>query len=232
MTCAACQANVQRVLTRQPGVSDAAVNLMTGQARVAFDPALIEPAQLIAAVESIGYGASLPSAESSATAAEQERDAAQLDEFRDLRRKALVSGLLGLAAMFVSMPLMTAAAAAHAHDGVADGVAGRVTDGAAAGDPVMQWAMALFDPGLRAAAPWLYAVSPRTLSWLLLVVTASVMAWAGRRFYVAGTRALLHRVPDMNSLVAVGTGAAFVYSAVATIWPAVLLRSGVPADVY
>ena len=40
MTCAACQANVQRALSRQPGVRTAAVNLMTGQARVVFDPAV------------------------------------------------------------------------------------------------------------------------------------------------------------------------------------------------
>jgi len=75
MTCAACQANVQRALTRQAGVSGAAVNLMTGQARVVFDPALTDPAQLMSAVEAIGYGAELPSTELSATAAQQARDA-------------------------------------------------------------------------------------------------------------------------------------------------------------
>jgi Cu+-exporting ATPase len=58
------------------------------------------------------------------------------------------------------------------------------------------------------------------------------MAWAGRRFYVSGVRALLHRVPDMNSLVAVGTGAAFAYSVVATVAPGVLARAGVIPDVY
>ena len=69
MTCAACQANVQRALQRQPGVSDAAVNLMTGQARVIFDPSLVQPAQLVSAVEDIGYGAEVPSVEASAVAA-------------------------------------------------------------------------------------------------------------------------------------------------------------------
>ena len=59
MTCAACQANVQRALKRQPGVADAAVNLMTGQARVEFDPSRIQPAQLLEAVENVGYGAEL-----------------------------------------------------------------------------------------------------------------------------------------------------------------------------
>src|SRR5689334_15251840 len=91
MTCAACQANVQRALSRQPGVSDAAVNLMTGQARVVFDPAVIQPPQLITAVESIGYGAALPAREASAVAAQEARDRAQVADARRLAIKAGVS---------------------------------------------------------------------------------------------------------------------------------------------
>jgi Cu+-exporting ATPase len=68
--------------------------------------------------------------------------------------------------------------------------------------------------------------------WLQLVLTTFVMVWAGRRFYVNGVRALLHRVPDMNSLVAVGTGAAFLFSVVATAWPGILTAAGVAPDLY
>ena len=46
MTCAACQANVQRALTAAPGVSKAAVNLMTHEATVHYDPAATSPDQL------------------------------------------------------------------------------------------------------------------------------------------------------------------------------------------
>src|SRR5882672_6251558 len=88
MTCAACQASVQRALARQPGVSDASVNLMTGQARVVFDPAVIQPPQLIDAVESVGYGADLPSVEASAVGAQAASDRATAEEFLDLRTKA------------------------------------------------------------------------------------------------------------------------------------------------
>ena len=54
-------------------------------------------------------------------------------------------------------------------------------------------------------------------------LTMVVMGWAGRGFYVKGFRALWHRVPDMTSLVAVGTMAAFAYSLIATAEP--ILRS-------
>ena len=218
MTCAACQANVQRALGRQPGVTDAAVNLMTGQARVVFDPAVVDPPRLMAAVEAIGYGAELPSLEASAVDAQAARDEQQLREFHDLRARAIVAGALGLVAMVLSMPLMTTASSAHPH--------------VAPIDPVMRWTLTTFAPGLRAIAPWLYAVPAQALTWILLAMTAFVMVWAGGRFYASGAKALWHRTPDMNSLVAVGTGAAFLYSVVATVAPTLFVSAGVMPDVY
>src|SRR4051794_19673159 len=105
MTCAACQANVQRALARQPGVSEAAVNLMTGQARITFDPSLVSPPQLVDAVEAIGYGSSVAPREASAIAAQAAHDDAERQEFVWLRRRAVVSGVLGVLAMLLSMPL-------------------------------------------------------------------------------------------------------------------------------
>ena len=51
------------------------------------------------------------------------------------------------------------------------------------------------------------------------------MAWAGRHFYVRAWAGLRHRTADMNTLIAVGTGAAFLYSVAATFAPG-LLRGG------
>src|SRR3954471_4931951 len=218
MTCAACQANVQRALARQLGVSDAAVNLMTGQARVVFDPALVNPQQLVSAVEAIGYGADLPTREASAVAAQSARDEADQREFAALRLRAIVSGVIGAIAMVLSMPLMVP----DPHAGHASG---------AAVDPMMRWTMERIAPAVHAVAPGLFLVRGQ-LPWVLLGLTLFVMMWAGRRFYATGFRALWHRVPDMNSLVAVGTGAAFVYSVVATVRPALFTRAGVMPDVY
>ena len=51
------------------------------------------------------------------------------------------------------------------------------------------------------------------------------MAWAGRHFYVRAWKALRHHSADMDTLVAAGTGAAFLYSVVATLAPGVLHRA-------
>src|SRR5882724_86423 len=60
MTCAACSGRVQRSLERTPGVSSASVNLMTGDATVAFDPGAIRPERLVEVIRDTGYGADLP----------------------------------------------------------------------------------------------------------------------------------------------------------------------------
>src|SRR4029453_8179543 len=61
MTCAACQAHVQRALNRQPGVRDASVSLMLNQAAVRYDPNLSTPESLVEAIRETGYDATLPS---------------------------------------------------------------------------------------------------------------------------------------------------------------------------
>src|SRR5438128_426147 len=65
MTCAACSGRVQRTLEQTPGVASANVNLMTGAARVAYDPAVTSPERLVETIRSTGYGAELPLTEES-----------------------------------------------------------------------------------------------------------------------------------------------------------------------
>lgn len=55
--------------------------------------------------------------------------------------------------------------------------------------------------------------------WIAMVLTAIVLAGPGRRFFTVGLSALWRWRPDMNSLVALGAGAAFLYSALATLAP-------------
>ena len=217
MTCAACQGRVQRTLQKTPGVVDANVNLMMHNATIAFDPTATSPEALVDAIRSTGYDAAMPRPNESAFEEQAARDLAQDEEFQDFRRKAAVSGVAGAVAMIVSMPLMVAGEHA-AHGPVAD--------------PFMRWAMESMTPALRAAMPWLYAIPMAVISWSLLLLTLGVMAWAGRHFYTRAWAAFRHHSADMNTLVAVGTGAAFVYSVIATVAPGFFLSRGVTPDVY
>jgi Cu+-exporting ATPase len=217
MTCAACQANVQKTLARQPGVTDASVNLMMQNASVSFDPAVVTPADLVDAIRATGYGAELPSSEQTAFEEQEQRERVQAAEYVELRRKAIVSSAVAVLAMIFSMPLMAANAR---------GMAGPVAD------PFMRWVMRSLTPALTRIAPWAYAIDARALSYILLAVTAAVMAWAGRHFYTRAWSSFRHHSADMNTLIAVGTGAAFVYSVIATVAPGFFAARGVAPDVY
>ena len=216
MTCAACQSAVQRALRKAPGVVDASVNLMTRSAAITFDPGATTPASLVGVIRDTGYESELPAPGRTAFEEQAALDAANDAELRSLRAKAAASLVAGAVAMLISMPLMLGAA--HAGHGSVD--------------PLMAWVMGRVAPPLRSAMPWLFAVDPRVLSWTLLALTLGVMAWAGRGFYVRAWAALRHRSADMNTLVAIGTIAALVYSVVATAAPGVFTSRGVPADVY
>ena len=95
-----------------------------------------------------------------------------------------------------------------------------------AGAVVMLLAMPLgsemgpLDHALMRLLPWLYRLPVDALLWFLLILTATIMAWAGRGIYLNAARALRHGATNMNTLVSLGTGVAFAYSAYATIWPA------------
>jgi Cu+-exporting ATPase len=80
--------------------------------------------------------------------------------------------------------------------------------------------MGKLDHALMRVLPWLYALPPAPLRWFLLVITAIIVAWAGRGIYSSAIRALRHGATNMNTLVSLGTSVAFLYSAYATIWPA------------
>ena len=70
---------------------------------------------------------------------------------------------------------------------------------------------------------WIAATIGQQASWVAqFILTTLVLVFPGRRFYAKGVPSLLHGAPDMNSLVAVGTFAAYAFSTVATFAPSLL----------
>jgi Cu+-exporting ATPase len=208
---------VQKTLARQPGVHDAAVNLMTRTATITFDPAASSPSALVDAIRATGYGADLPPADRTAFEEQEAQDRAYAEEYQELRRKAIVSLVAGGVAMIVSMPLM-----APAHHGAMGGTS----------DPFMRWVSESLTPSFSAALPWLYAIDPRVIAYTVLAMTTAIILWAGRHFYTRAWAAFRHHSADMNTLIAVGTGAAFLFSVAATLAPEFFVSRGVAADTY
>jgi len=212
MTCAACSARVQRALGRVPGVSAANVNLMTGSATVEFDTETVAPEQLVEAIRATGYGAELPSPDESLEEVLQDRDEVHAEELRVLRRKVVVSLAAAALTMVFSMVLASVAPGSMS-------------------DPLMRLMMPAVD-GLLQAAPWINRVSADAWRYLLLGLTLPVVGWAGRHFYSRAWSAFRHHGADMNTLIAVGTGAAFLFSLAVTLFDDWLAARGIEPQVY
>jgi Cu+-exporting ATPase len=180
MTCAACQHYVEDALRSTAGVSEARVDLMAHRARVVFDPKVVAPEKLIAAIREAGYDAVLPRADQAHGAREDEGTGGA-------DRKAYTMLIGGAVAMLLAMPL-----------------GGEMNSA---------------DHALMRVLPWLYALPANGLRWFLFAMTAVLVVWAGRSIFLNAWRGLRHGSTNMNTLVALGTGVAFVYSAYSTFFP-------------
>jgi Cu+-exporting ATPase len=81
--------------------------------------------------------------------------------------------------------------------------------------PVLFLAMSEMIPG----QPIQHALSPRLLTFIQFALATPVVLWGGRPFFERGWASIVNRSPNMFTLIAIGTGAAWLYSVIATFLP-------------
>jgi len=74
--------------------------------------------------------------------------------------------------------------------------------------------------------------SERATMWVMLALATPVQFWAGWQFYTGAWKVARHRSADMNTLIAVGTSATYLYSLVATVAPGIFESDGQLPEVY
>jgi Cu+-exporting ATPase len=236
MTCASCVARVERALKKVPGVEGATVNLATEKATVSYDATSAEIEALMQAIEAAGYE---PRRESLVfDIADETPDLTALQ-----RAFAGVQGVIAVdvnrEARRVSVTFPTGAVDARQlrRAAAAEGVEikERVTEtvGGAEADRTREqrqlkqkWLVAgpigllLMIAGLEPVFEQLReAFSVQQILVAMFIVALPVQIWAGWQFYAATWKTARHLTADMNTLIALGTTAAFAYSTVATFWP-------------
>jgi len=244
MSCASCVARVERALKKVSGVSEASVNLATEEAHVTVDPTQVSVSKLITAIDDAGYATETAKATFAISGMSCASCVGRVE--RAIQRlPGVVEGIVNLAtekASVVYLPKMlqparvvdaiTAAGYTASEDssqtapsgaGEVDAeqlrLRGSLLFAAVFTLPLVFVAMAKYLPVVGPAM--LGLLSEHDWMWIELLLATPVQFYAGRRFYRGGWAELRHLNPGMNSLVMLGTSAAYVYSALALTVPSI-----------
>ncbi|MGN0508986.1 MAG: heavy metal translocating P-type ATPase [Ruminococcus sp.] len=167
MSCAACSARVEKAVSKLDGVTSCSVSLLTNSMGVEGN---VTPEEVIAAVESAGYGATLKEADKKSANSENN------DNLKDTETPALLKRLI---ASLVFLILLMYFSMGH-----------------------MMWGFPV---------PQFLEINHIAMGLIQLLLTAAVMV-INQKFFISGFKALFNRAPNMDTLVALGSSAAFVYS--------------------
>ena len=255
MTCASCVRRVEKALAKVEGVQSAGVNLATERATVTFDPAQVDLPRLRAAVEGAGYTvpmaeallpiagmtcascvrrvekalAKLPGVETAGVNLATEQATVRFNpamvgrnEFQQAVERAGY-GLrpeppAGAGPLAVGTTAPDADAARRAHE--LTELRNKSAFSIAVGLLIMA--------GMFLPLPWPMPAR----YWVMLLLATPVQFWAGWGFYTAAWRAARHLATNMNTLIAVGTSAAYLYSVFVTLFPDAFRASGVVPEAY
>ncbi|MCR4406225.1 MAG: heavy metal translocating P-type ATPase [Anaerolineae bacterium] len=246
MTCASCVAHVQHGLEEVEGVLDAHVNLATEQASVILDPRLVPLPKLVEAVRSTGYDVttatiSLPIGGMTCASCVAHVEGA-------------LAGLPGVLNVNVNLAtekatveyIPTVTGLADFRRAVADaGYEVLPTAEEQAEEELSREVRKMQDARRRMLLAWAFTIPiilwmlPEMLAGMawpnmtifqlgMLLLAAPVLFWVGRRTYVAAWSSTIHGAPNMDALIALGTGASFL-TGIATFFLPVPSYAGVSA---
>lgn len=168
MSCAACSARVEKVVSKVPGVTACSVSLLTNSMGV---EGTASPQEIIQAVEHAGYGATQKGGGAKAPTTAEAEEALLDHETPVLKRRLIASLIFLVVLMYFSM-----------------------------GHMMWGWPLPPFYEGNHVAMG---------LTQMLLTIIVMVI---NQKFFISGFTSLLHRAPNMDTLVALGAMAAFGYS--------------------
>ncbi len=244
MSCASCVGRVERSLKKVPGVHEVSVNLATEEAHVVTDTPLFDAKTMVSAVRDAGYDAEI--AHSTLSIGGMSCASCVMRVERAIRRlPGVVEANVNLATEKASIsyfpkmltPAKIAEAVAAAGYSATEERAQSSPEAAADKDaelaqlrhdvlfaaaftlPLFVIAMAKEIPGLRDVM--LGLLPEQTWMWIEFVLATPVQFIAGWRFYRSGWAELRHLSPGMNSLVMLGSSAAYFYSLLALTMPAI-----------
>lgn len=227
MTCAACAARIEKSLASLPGVCDATVNFASETARVRYDPAAVKTRDVIDRLRAIGYDTARPATirfiksdagkPSDKTVIESLPGVIDIDETPDEIIVKYIPDTVDFASL------------RQAGEQLGYQLAERkpLTDDRIEKDAYLTSRRRFLIAAIFSFPVLVISMSHGRIAaldfpgidWLQLILTMPVVFYSGREIYARAFAGFRHRSADMNTLIAIGTGTAFLYSAAVTIFP-------------
>jgi Cu+-exporting ATPase len=240
MTCAACARRIERKLSKAQGVSQAGVNFATARATVEYDPNETGVGELMETVKAAGYGTA-GTVRADFIVDDSARPAGSSVQLESYLNKlpGVASASFNLSTMEVRVEYLPGSIDAKGVRRAIEDFGYRVRevsgDDSTAADSERAareaeyrdlvrkfWGAALLSLPVLVIAMSHGRISFLNfagVNWLQLLLTTPVVFYCGWQFYRGAWAAFRHRAADMNTLIAVGTGTAFIYSVAATLAP-------------
>jgi Cu+-exporting ATPase len=248
MSCASCVAHIEEALSEVSGVVEARVNFATEQASVLIDPSQVTPSRLANAVTDAGYevvvekvtlgieGMTCASCVHHVEEALRGLNGVLKANVNFAAEKAAVEYLPGA----VDVAAIKQAVADAGYDAVAAEEERIDTEKTAHEAKVKElkfkiavgalFSIPVFLGSYPSLFPWVPDVMQNVI--VLWILTTPVQFWVGWQFYRGAWAALKHGTSDMNTLIAVGTSAAYLYSVGLILFPSFFEAHGVAREVY
>jgi len=250
MSCASCASTIQRGLAGLKGVEKANVNFATSKATVLFQPQLARPEDFISSVRKSGYEVGTASLELPIQGIEC-ASCVQRIEKALLQTRGVVKAVVNLATAKAKVEYLPSETNFEEIKRAVESTGYKVLEfepSEGIEDPErlvrekeykklktkfivgLVLGLFVFLGSSRHWFPWI----PSSLGnfYLLWILATPVQFWIGWQFYKGAWGAFKHRNADMNTLIAVGTSAAYLYSVVATLFPSFFDAAGMKPDVF
>jgi len=240
MTCTTCAATVEKALAEKQGIEQAQVNFASETASVEYDPEKIDLAAIKDSISQVGYGTATRKSIFPVRGMTCASCVARVEEaLKSVPGVVTVS--VNLASEKATVEYIEGTEIADLRRVVKDAgyemgaEAETLEDVTTASQREIKAVMSRFIVAVALAAVimalmWVPAFTGKL--YLLWVLATPVQFWAGLRFYRGAWGALRHKTADMNTLIAVGTSAAYFYSVVAVLFPTIFTAGGLEAHVY
>jgi len=240
MTCTTCAATIEKGLSETPGVEQAKVNFAAEKAYIEYDPAKIDLSKIKGAISRLGYGTATRKSIFPVSGMTCASCVARVEQALS-SVPGVISANVNLASEKATVEYIEGTELADLRRAVEDAgyklglEAETLEDVETAIQREMQavkkrFIFAAVLAGIIMALMW--APSFLGKGYLLWALATPVQFWAGWRFYRGTWGALKHRTADMNTLIAVGTSAAYVYSMVAVLFPGLFAAGGLEPHLY